>query len=243
MKPIIGIPLRYQNLSDGRAIIYMSERVRRAIQQAGGMVYPIAPVQDVDYFHTKGNEFLELTDEEKAIISKNLDYCDGVLFPGGVKFTPYDRYLLETIIEKKIPVLGICLGMQMMSCYDEEICLEKNTSDINHDQELDEGFSHRVKIDPDSRIYEILGTTEFMVNSFHKYHATKNHIYRSTAYSEDGLIEAIEYPSSTFNIGVQWHPEISYSFDDNSKKIIDAFIEAARQRKNSREKIEIYNKA
>ena len=62
MKPVIGIPLRYQSLEDDRPIIYMSERLRRTIQQAGGFVYPMAPVQDVDYIKTKGNEFDELTE-------------------------------------------------------------------------------------------------------------------------------------------------------------------------------------
>lgn len=241
MRPIIGIPLRYQCLSDGRAIIYMSERVRRTVQEAGGVVYPIAPVQDVDYFYTKGNEFLELSDDEKNMISKSLDYCDGVLLPGGNKFTPYDRYLLELVIEKRIPVLGICLGMQMMSCYQENIRLSKNAGDINHDQDLEEGFSHKVIIDANSRLYEILGVRELMVNSFHQYHATENGIYKTAAYSEDGLIEAIEYPSLVFNIGVQWHPEISYPFDEASKKIIAAFIEAASL-KGSRKNIRICDK-
>lgn len=45
------------------------------------------------------------------------------------------------------------------------------------------------------------------------------------------LIEGIEYPSEVFNIGVQWHPEISYEFDENSRKIINAFIESAKMRK------------
>lgn len=32
MRPVIGIPLRYQKLSDGRPIIYISERIRRTVQ-------------------------------------------------------------------------------------------------------------------------------------------------------------------------------------------------------------------
>lgn len=176
------------------------------------------------------------------MVSESLDYCDGILFPRGSKFTPYDRHLLEVSIEKKILVLGICLGMQMMSCYQEDIYLEKNVGDMNHNQDLDEVFSHKVIIDTNSRLYEILGVSELMVNSFHQYHATENAIYRATAFSEDGLIEGIEYPGKVFNIGVQWHPEISYPFYDNSRKIIDAFIEAARLRKNSRKDIEIYDK-
>ena len=95
-------------------------------------------------------------------------------------------------------------------------------------------LSHKVRIDKDSKLYKILGKEEFEVNSFHTRHATKNHIYKVVGYSDDGLIEAIEYPNDTFNIGVQWHPEISYSFDENSKKIIDSFVEAAKR--NSKNK-------
>ena len=117
MKPIIGVPLRYQHLSDNRCITYMSESVRRTLQKAGGNVFPIPPVQDINYMDTKTSEFKELTLEEKQIINENLDKCDGLFLPGGIKFTPYDRYMLEVAIEKKIPTLGICLSMQMMSCY------------------------------------------------------------------------------------------------------------------------------
>lgn len=101
MKPIIGVPLRYEHLSDNRCIVYMSERVRRTIQKAGGEVFSIVPVQDTDYMDTKNNEFKELTLEEKRLINKNLDKCDGLFLPGGIKFTPYDRYMLECAIEKR----------------------------------------------------------------------------------------------------------------------------------------------
>lgn len=233
MRPVIGIPLRYQRLGEDRPIIYMSERLRRTIQVAGGLVYPIAPVQNVDYINTKGNEFDELTIEEKEIINDSLNCCDGLLFPGGIKFTPYDRYLLEQAIEKKMPILGICLGMQLLSCYNEGIELFDNETEINHNQEDDNLLTHKVKLDKDSRLYEIIGQEEIWVNSFHKRHVTENGIYKVAAHSEDGLIEGIEYPGDVFNIGVQWHPEISYEFDENSKKVIDAFVNAAKLRKTN----------
>ena len=228
MMPIIGVPLRY-GAKDERGIVYMSERLRRTILKAGGYVFGIAPVQDVDYIFTRGDDFEELTEKEKNIIKNNLDSCDGIIFPGGDKFTPYDRYLLEQAIEKRIPVLGICLGMQIMSCYNSDVYLEKVDSNISHCQKNDDELCHKVTISKYSRLYDILGKEEIMVNSYHNYHATENDVYNVVALSEDGLIEAIEYPGDEyFNIGIQWHPEISYEFDDDSKKLIDAFIDAAR---------------
>lgn len=233
--PVIGVPLRYAHSDDGHPILYLAERVRRVFQYAGADVYSIVPVQNVDYINTKGNEFPELTAEQKAIIHRNLDLCDGVFFPGGTKFTPYDRYLLEVAIEKKIPVLAVCLGMQLLSCYDEEVKLEDNNSSVKHDQGKEEDILiHEVTIDKNSRLYQILGQEKIMVNSFHKRHATDNHVYRTVARSLDGQVEALEYPGETFNLGVQWHPEISYEFDSNSKKIIDAFLEASKEREKAR---------
>lgn len=225
----IGIPLRYSHMEDGRCILYLSERVRRTIQKAGAMVVPLVQVQDVNYADTRFSEFLELTEEEKAMIDASLDMVDGVLFPGGRKITPYDVTLLKKCIEKDIPTLGICLGMQLMSSLDRDFTVELNDSSVSHNQEEDEGFSHKVKIDPNSRLFSILGKKEIMVNSFHRYHALPNPNYLVSATSEDGYIEAIEYPKCRFHIGVQWHPEISYPTDQDSQKIIHAFLEACRK--------------
>lgn len=231
---VVGVPLRYAHMEE-RPVLYMAETVRRTLQNTGVEVLSIVPIQNVDYMDTKGSEFPELTIEEKNLISKKLDICDGIFFTGGTKFTPYDRYLLELAIEKEISVLGVCLGMQMLSWYQEDVKLEPKNSDVLHQQNNDyTSLVHEVIIDKDSKLYKIIGQQKIMVNSFYNYHATNNHIYRTTARSIDGQIEAIEYPSDTFNIGVQWHPEISYNFDENSNKIIDAFICAVNEKNKSK---------
>ena len=223
--PTIGIALKYSNLEDGRDILYLGEKVRRSFQNMGAFILPIVPVQDVDYNSTKYDEFKELTEEEKKLIEKYLDMVDGVILPGGFKVAPYDQYLLERCIDRDIPTLGICLGMQLLSNYKRKFLVELIESDINHNNKDDDTtLAHMIKIKKDTLLYKIIGKEEIMVNSYHKRHVTENHIYQTVAYSEDGIIEAIEYPSDTFNIGVQWHPERMNDFDEPSKKLLNYFV-------------------
>ena len=93
----IGIPLKYYHLQDGRCILYLGEKIRRTIQKAGGFIVPIVPVQDVNYYDTKFDQFPPLTDSEKDLIEKYLDSVDGIIFPGGYKVTPFDVYLLKIL--------------------------------------------------------------------------------------------------------------------------------------------------
>ena len=220
----IGIPLKYSHLEDGRCILYLGERVRRTIQKAGGMIIPIVQGGDYDYSDSKYAEPIELTGKERDSIEKYLDMVDGVLFPGGYKITIFDEYLLKRCIERDIPTLGICLGMQLMSNYKRPFKTEANDSNINHKQENDDVLTHKIIVNKDSYLYEILEKDEIMVNSFHKFHAFENDNFIVSARSEDGYIEAMEMKNKKFMVGVQFHPEISYDFDDNSKKIIDYFI-------------------
>ena len=239
MKPIIGIPLRYEDDKKGVSISYVYESMRRSVQKLGGDVMPISPVVDTDSYKTRFSEFPELTEENIKSLNRFLDMCDGLILPGGIKLIPTDLYILEYAIKKQIPVLGICLSMHMMSCYQEEkVEMEKNDENgINHDQGVDEIYKHKVKIDKNSLLYHIIGEEEIEVNSFHKYHATPNSIYKTVAYSEDGLIEAIEFPSKVFNMGVQWHPERMIDYDEPSRKLMEYFINETEKVRLEKEKI------
>lgn len=187
----IGIPLKYSHLSDGRCILYLGERVRRTIQAAGGFVIPIVQVQDVDYSDTHYPDFDPLSEEEMRNIDSYLDMVDGVLLPGGFKITPFDQYLLEKCIERDIPTLGICLGMQLMSCVGEDFLVYKNDSEINHFQESDNLLTHKVNIKKDSLLYNILKKDEILVNSFHKYHVSVNNNYSINAISKMVILRGL----------------------------------------------------
>ena len=226
---VIGVVLRYQFLKDGRSILYLGERLRRTLQKAGAFVLPIVPVQDCNYMETKYDEFSPLTDSEKKIIDESIDLCDGIIFPGGCKITPFDVYLLKRCIERNKKVLGICLGMQLLSNYKRQFLTERIVDD-SHFQEDDSLLTHKVILNKQSKLYQLLGEEEILVNSFHRYHVMENPYLFTTGVSEDGIIEAIELKDKDFVIGVQWHPEISYDFDDSSRKIIDGFIKICEEK-------------
>lgn len=226
MKPIIGVPLRYDKDENGVSHSYMYETLRMCIQKIGGEVMPIAPIVITDSYKTSLEDFPKLSDDNISSLNRFLDMCDGIILPGGTKYLESDKYILDYAIKKDIPVLGICLSMQMMSCYKEDHYLEKiDDNHLNHSQSYDEKYKHKVIINKNSLLYKIIGREEINVNSFHKYAATPNNYYSISATSEDGIIEAIELNDKRFNIGVQWHPERMIDYDDASIKLMNYFMD------------------
>jgi len=121
-----------------------------------------------------------------------------------------DEKIGSYAIEKKIPTLAICYGLQLINVLSKGT-LHQHLGDLPnidpvHHASL--GKYHNVKIEVNSKISEILKLTEARVNSWHHQGINKvGNKLKATALSEDGVIEAIEHDEHPFMVGVQWHPE------------------------------------
>ncbi len=198
--------------------------------------------------------------EHLASIPKYLEEIDGLLLPGGgdidstlffqkrhpeVNNVSRSRDALELrlcqkALQANIPVFGICRGIQVMSVamggslyQDIEAVYPREA--LNHKvDESGEDSRHPIEIKPYSRLSEIVNEHQTLVNSAH--HQAVDEIgeeFVVTAYSEDGIIEAVENPSKRFVIGVQYHPERMLKKPElrrHAEKLFEAFIHAAKQR-------------
>lgn len=223
MKPIIGIIARVEYPGNTHKLA-MNESVRRKIIEYGANPILILPPQNIDYSIVHYSEQQELTEEEKTMLIEQIKLCNGILMSGGFKINKFDRFIAEYVTDNNIPLLGICLGLQIMANYKKELWLEKNNSFIEHKQE--EGLVHSVTIDKSSKLYEIIGQEKIMVNSRHSFHVLPNNHYKISSVSDDNYIESIEMKDKIFNIGVQWHPENMN--DESSDRLFEKFIEACK---------------
>ncbi len=100
--------------------------------------------------------------------------------------------------------------------------------DIPSEFEWDVGHrsnEHEISIAPDSQLAAILGTDWIEVNSLH--HQATDEVppgWRAVAWSEDGVIEAIEHPDLPV-VSVQFHPEMLRLHDDRFNRLFDRFME------------------
>ena len=126
----------------------------------------------------------------------------------------YDIALVKQAAGRQLPILGICRGIQLINVafggnLIQDIPSQVPESTVNHYQEeAREVATHSVKINSESRLYQITHSEQIMVNSFH-HQAVKSVApeFEAVAWAEDGVIEAIESTEGKVILGVQWHPE------------------------------------
>ena len=181
-----------------------------------------------------------------------LDRLDGVLLTGGDDLDPKkmglaphpsvtvmndrressDRMLIKLVQQRKMPVLGVGLGMQQLNVVNGGglyIHLpEDMPRSIPHRDPQGGVHRHIVVMEPGTRMEEIYGPGEIRVNSYHHQGIRKlAPIFRVSALAPDGLIEAFEGKDHSWWVtGVQWHPENEGSISLDTQ-LIEAFTEVA----------------
>lgn len=155
-----------------------------------------------------------------------IDKCDGIIFQGGLDIYPYHFQILNYAVQNNIPVLGICMGHQIIGLFSTG---SENEDDlIKVEGHNDKKIMHDITIIKDSFLYKVFGDT-LKVNSRHQFAvANVNPPFKATAFSSDNVIEAIEYiDDKHFILGVQFHPEDM----ENSDNLYNAFIKEVFKRK------------
>jgi len=198
MKPIIGIVTRKSISVENHSTNIVYEDIVDAIASNGGIAIGII-----------------LNDNYKELIN----LCDGIVFQGGDDFEKYDIDALKYIYDIDKPVLGICLGMQLMGVLFNGFMINIE----NHKKQLQ--YAHEVKIKRNSMVYNIFKGDIIKVNSRHK-SIIKNTNLDIVGISNDGYIEAIEDINKKFFVGVQWHPESMISYDRKQNNLFKFFIKS-----------------
>ena len=169
-----------------------------------------------------GGEVKFVYDNDKwDSVLDSLKEVEGILLPGGNDVGKLDYLLIEYAISNKLKLLGICQGMQSMAMYGSN---DKLISIGSEEHYLKDKYCHMVKLDMDSNLASIIEKTLIRVNSYHYQTVLNSHCFKVVGKSEDGLLEAIESSDDIFQIGVQWHPERMFEYDEASFKILDSFI-------------------
>ena len=228
-KPIIGIVARAFEDSIGKKALLCYETMSRSVNKNGGQAILLLPNQDIEYNTSIPNEIERLTIEEKDDLRRLVDLCDGIIIPGGNRLFEYDQFIYEYAKEKDIPRLGICAGMQLI-CLNEikEDNILKKVNDNDTHQVKEERYVHKVILEDNNILMDILGKKEFMVNSKHTYCVDKIDDLKLLAKSEDNIIEAVQVKDKKFIVGLQWHPESMFTYDNIQYKIFEYFINVCK---------------
>jgi putative glutamine amidotransferase len=208
----------------------------RAIETAGGIPLVIPPLR-------------------LDAISHLLERIDGICLSGGPDIDPesygeqehpelgptepdLDRF--ELAIARRadsdgFPVLAICRGAQALNVVRGGSLVQHLPDlgkEIDHRQQAaGDQPTHRVRIEPGSRLAGILGTSDLDVNSFH--HQAIQRLGEDllpVAFATDGTIEGIEGGGERFCIGVQWHAELLVDRDAEAA-LFERFVDASRRGK------------
>jgi len=192
---------------------------------------------------------LPITNKEE-VAEIYVDKIDALIMTGGIDANPFlygeelaketevpyiqrdtfDFLLIKAALNKNIPILGICRGMQIMNVYlggslyqDIKYYGETNVQHVqrsNHHEPV-----HFVDVEKDSILCTLIGEKQ-MVNSVHHQCIKElgKGLVASAVSSSDKIIEAYESNGKNKILGIQWHPEMMFAEGNNEMEDIFRFL-------------------
>ncbi len=234
-RPVIGISMRLDYKED---VFYLRRYYSEAIYHAGGAPVHISLIPEADYIDSLVSRL------DGVVLSGSNSDVDPIRYNqaahtrlGSVVYErdETDMLLLQACENRKLPVLAICYGMQVLNVYRGGTLFQDIESQVDsaiQHQQLGPHTrpSHTVKLS--GNLLPILaGGTSIRVNSHH--HQGIDELgadLEAIAESVDGLIEAIINRRDQFILGVQWHPELGWERDQFSQAIFKHFVAQAARR-------------
>ena len=229
-KPVIGLT---PSLDSDHYTMKTRLHYPKALEAAGGIPLLLPPLSPD-------------TVREASLI------CDGLLFTGGVDVHPsyygeemlaacgevcpqrdeMELSLLRLALERDLPVLGICRGIQLINVglggtLWQDLPSQTGSTLCHSQRPPYEMTVHTVHVEESSALFSMLGVREYAVNSTH-HQAVRGCApsLQAAARSCDGIIEAVWRPQSRFLLGVQWHPEFRFEQDKGAAALFSALVRA-----------------
>jgi putative glutamine amidotransferase len=206
-----------------------------AVQRAGGLAFILPPDPAAE---SEPDPVLDRVDGLVLAGGADVDPASYGAVPHpqtGVVWPERDRFeiaLARRAIERGIPVLGACRGMQILNVALGGT-LHQHLPDIIgtdvHRHTPGMFGDHEVRLTPGSLAARAAGSERALVKSHHHQGVAElGEGLTATGWSlSDDLIEAIEaieLPGDDYVLGVLWHPE-----EDGKSRVIDSLVEAARR--------------
>ena len=235
-RPLVGIATDYLTPKNAAPFAKLAAGYVDSILNAGGLPLVIPPLRKENYAEL--DTYLKMVSGVILTGGQDLDprkfgmQTTAAVQPMAARREDSDRYLLTKIAERKMPVLGIGVGMQLINVFAGGTLFlhlpAENPKAMPHTDPSGGPHRHMVNIEENTFLEEIYGCGEQRVNSTH--HQAVNQLgkrLRVAAKAPDGVIEAVETTDPNwFCVGLQWHPECDTA-SALDKQIFECFVQAA----------------